>query len=72
MIIAPFTDEDQLSRRIKAINQHAEDVHSIHFAVGTYVVSEGDDIRKAMRLADERMYIDKNEYYKAHPEKKYR
>ena len=44
MIIAPFTDEDQLSRRIKAINQYAEDVHSIHFAVGTYVVSEGDDI----------------------------
>ncbi len=72
MIIAPFTDEDQLSHRIKAINQYAEDVHSIHFAVGTYVVSEGDDIRKAMRLADERMYIDKNEYYKAHPEKKYR
>ena len=72
MIIVPETDEADLEGKIKAINQHAEDVHSIHFAVGTYIVQDGDDIRKAMRKADERMYINKKEYYSAHPERKYR
>ncbi len=32
----------------------------------------GDDIRTAMSKADERMYINKKEYYNAHPERKYR
>ena len=31
-----------------------------------------EDIRTAMRIADERMYHDKKEFYDKHPERKYR
>ena len=72
MIIVPEIEEKELDYRIAAINQHADDVNSIHFAVGAYIVKEGEDIRTAMRLADERMYLDKEAYYAAHPERKYR
>lgn len=44
----------------------------VHFAVGYAFVNGGDDIRDAMRLADERMYSSKNACYAAHPERKYR
>ena len=35
---------------------------------GSCYSSETKDIRKAMHLADERMYDIKQEYYKRHPE----
>ena len=61
----PVTDAE------KASAEQAEK-ENIHVSIGTYVVREGEDIRTAMRVADERMYADKNAYYEAHPELKYR
>ncbi len=46
------TDESKLEAKIKAVNQYAEDVHSIHFAIGTYTVYENDDIRTAKNIND--------------------
>ena len=45
-------------------------LQNIRFSIG--VCYGKKDIRKAMRLADERMYAFKNGYYEAHPELKYR
>ena len=35
-------------------------------------INQGEDIRSAMRVADERMYADKKAYYAKYPERKYR
>jgi hypothetical protein len=35
-------------------------------------INQGEDIRSAMRVADERMYADKKAYYAKNPERKYR
>ena len=71
MILASEMDEDILEARLKRVAEQAEK-ENIHVSIGTYVVREGEDIRTAMRVADERMYADKNAYYEAHPELKYR
>ena len=72
MIIAPNMDEASLEGKLKEINKYADDEDGIHFAVGSYILHEDDDILAAMRIADDRMYLNKKEYYVAHPERKYR
>ena len=62
MILAFDMDEDTLASRIKRLESQT-DKDNISLSVGTYVVREGEDIRNAMRIADERMYNDKK-YYK--------
>ena len=44
----------------------------MHFAVGTSEVTGDEDVRDAMRIADEKMYLDKKAYYEKYPERKYR
>ena len=56
---------------IKRIGEQS-DRENVSISAGAYVMSEGDDIRTAMRIADERMYADKALYYEKHPDKKYR
>lgn len=70
MLIAPGLTEEDIDGRISQVNDSKE--ADIHFAFGYCHVEDGKDIRKAMRTADERMYLDKNEYYSQHPELKYR
>ena len=72
MLIADGLGEKELEARVKQLAEQAATTENVHFAVGTCIVNEGEDIRNAMRLADERMYVDKNEYYERHPERKYR
>ncbi len=70
MLIVSGLEEETLKARFEQINDALE--NDVHFAFGYYYVNEGEDIRAAMRIADERMYSDKNEYYEQHPERKYR
>jgi len=71
MLIEPSTDGAVLAGQVETLISRAEE-KNVHFAVGTYIVREGEDIRTAMRVADERMYGSKKEYYENHPERKYR
>ncbi len=71
MIISPDTDEKALEQKLARLEQISEE-SNVHLSVGTYIVQEGEDIRTAMHIADERMYETKKEYYEAHPERKYR
>ncbi|MBP5491622.1 MAG: GGDEF domain-containing protein [Clostridiales bacterium] len=71
MIIAPATDEAALKERLQAMDEISEE-ENVHLSVGTYIVTEGEDIRTAMHVADERMYESKKEYYDKYPERKYR
>lgn len=64
--------EKEVQKRVKSLYDRAEKEEHLHFAVGTSAVTEGDGVLKAMHLADKRMYADKREYYKKHPDKVYR
>lgn len=68
MMIADGLSEDDIKARLAEISRCPD----IHFAFGYCFVGCGEDIRKALRIADERMYSDKLRYYEEHPEKKYR
>ena len=71
MILAPDMDEENLKQRIQRIEDQS-DKENVSISVGTYVMHEGEDIRTAMRIADERMYADKKAYYDRNLDKKYR
>ena len=71
MILASDMDDEKLDARIKRLEEQS-DKDNVSISVGTYVVYEGEDIRTAMRIADEKMYADKKAYYDNNPEKKYR
>ena len=70
MILALKTPEEELERRIGMLRKDAEDPEKISFALGLYYERSGGDIRDAMRLSDEKMYEDKEAYYKKYPERK--
>lgn len=72
MIIAEEMDEAQVKEKVKYIKEQAAAEQNLFFAIGTHVVRDGEDIRQAMRLADEGMYADKKEYYSTHPDRRYR
>lgn len=72
MLIADGLTESDVIDRLKQLKDKSAVDPDVHFAVGYYSVSNGEDIRTAMRIADERMYADKNDYYAQHPELKYR
>ena len=72
MIIAENADEKEIEARLERLEERSASANDVHFAVGVYFSDGETDIRKAMRVADERMYENKNKYYLEHPELKYR
>ena len=72
VVLATDLDDVTLEMKIKQVTEQADATEDVRFAIGTCMAGAGDDIRKAMRIADERMYDNKKEYYEIHPEQKYR
>ena len=70
MILVNEISEDEVQDRVARVHFLSGKTENIRFSIG--VCYGKKDIRKAMRLADERMYAFKNGYYEAHPELKYR
>jgi diguanylate cyclase (GGDEF)-like protein len=69
MAMVPKITEAELQKRIEQVHKVAKE-NDIHFSIGSCL--GGTDVRRSMHIADERMYADKNAYYEAHPEEKYR
>ena len=70
MVLVPEITEEELHRRVARVHELSEQTPDVRFSIG---ICYGErEIRRAMRLADERMYAEKNAYYNAHPEFKYR
>ncbi len=72
MIIAEGLDKKELNEKIDNLKALASEKENLYFAIGTHVAQNGEDIRTAMRSADEKMYDDKKQFYLSHPELKYR
>ena len=73
VIIAEDIDRDDFEKRIAELSRKAEESDELSFAIGsTYCDRRSEDIKAAIKNADEKMYADKDRYYKLHPERKHR
>ena len=72
MVIVMGMDEEMVEERRKRLKEQAATVHDLYFAIGTHIVRDNEDIRIAMRNADQGMYADKREYYSTHPDRRIR
>jgi diguanylate cyclase (GGDEF)-like protein len=70
MILVSDISEEELEKRVAKIHTMANLSENVRFSIGTCYGEA--DVCKAMHLADERMYVDKNKYYNMHPDLKYR
>lgn len=66
------TDEEEMRRKIAEMKKKAEMFDNVRFAAGYSLVRPGMDLREALAEADARMYQDKEDYYREHPEMKRR
>ena len=70
MIIAMNLPEELINERAEILRKEAENPDNVSFSIGTFFDDKGTDIRTALRIADERMYADKQRYYQKFPERK--
>lgn len=68
--IISFSSEEAFLEKIKILRERASDPNWLHFAIGYYHDANNGNLRLAMRYADEQMYIDKDKFYKEHPDKR--
>ena len=67
MIIAADMPEEEFNAHVEQLRADTADPEGVCFAVGK-CYEKASEIKKAMRMADERMYADKEAFYKEHPE----
>lgn len=72
MIITFGFSEEEVEEKVNKLRHASEISDDVSLALGMYMAKSGSEIRMAMRMADERMYLDKKEYYEKYPERKYR
>ena len=61
--------EEELERMTAQLRALADNTSDVSFALGTAYLTGEYDICRAMQIADENMYKDKEEFYRLHPEK---
>ncbi len=70
MVLIEDATPKVLEYQVERIKKHSEAYRNVSFAVGFCCEQDGKDIRKALKIADQRMYEDKKRYYEEHPERK--
>ncbi len=69
VVLCPEVTEEQMNELITQLKGMAANTNDVSFAVGSVHCSGEYDINAAIQEADERMYQDKKEYYRTHPDK---
>jgi len=73
VIFAENVSKDEFDKRLEELYKAAAESEDLSFAIGSiYCDRRTDDIKAAIKKADEKMYADKDRYYKLHPERKHR
>lgn len=72
MVIAENITPKELSLKITELQFRSSKSDNVRLAIGAVSSVDEPDIISAMRIADQFMYADKDKYYKAHPELRYR
>lgn len=70
VVITSDVTEDELNVKAEMLRKAAEKYDKLVFAIGTVYARDASKIHEALREADEKMYKDKELYYKLHPDKK--
>ena len=68
VILCPGITEEELEKKLFEVRALAENTTDVSFAFGSAYCTDSN-IQDAIQTADERMYQDKAEYYRRHPEK---
>jgi len=63
VVLAFGIEKEEFDRKVEFLRSQSNEYEKVTFAIGTDYEMENPDIAKAMRLADERMYKDKEKYY---------
>ncbi|MBQ9550739.1 MAG: GGDEF domain-containing protein [Lachnospiraceae bacterium] len=71
-VIVKGMTESEMNEKIEEIREGSKKYKGVSFSLGGCVMENSHDVRTALRLADERMYQDKKEYYDSHPDAKRR
>ncbi len=72
LVIVTGKSEAEFNALVDKLKAISESDDSVHFAIGSCFADSSVDIRNAMRNADEKMYENKADFYKKHPDFKYR
>ena len=72
LVIITDKNEVEFESLALELRRRTENSDFVKFAIGTCFGDSSLDIRTAMHIADERMYEDKNQFYKDHPEMQHR
>lgn len=59
-----------LEWQVERVRKQSEAYRNVNFAIGFCCEMDGKDVRKALKIADQRMYEDKKRYYEEYPERK--
>jgi diguanylate cyclase (GGDEF)-like protein len=70
MVLLSFTTEDKIVEKINKTKKLSRHYDNVSFAIGYCYQNDLGDITEALKTADERMYADKEQFYKEHPELK--
>ena len=65
LVLLTETDEEEMLQKIGELRQKSEMFDNVSFSVGYSLPAHNQDIRKALSEADERMYADKENYYRS-------
>ena len=71
VFVSDMSDEE-FAQKIDRLHRLADSPDGVSFAIGCCSDEGRKDIRNAMSIADERMYADKEEYYKRYPERQHK
>lgn len=70
MILLTFTTEEAIIEKCNKAKQLARHYDNLSFSLGYCYQNDSSNITDALKTADERMYEDKEKFYKQHPELK--
>ncbi len=70
MVFVTDTTEEELAEKCELAKKNSEKHKNVSFALGYCFAKDSTNIVDVLKTADERMYMDKELYYKAHPELK--
>ena len=66
-VIMLGVSQDDLNAATKKLREVSEKYERVSFAIGSCVEPDSHNVREALKIADQRMYEDKREYYVRHP-----
>lgn len=69
VVFCPYITKEELSMNVEKLRELSDNTTNVSFAIGTTYCTGTYDINKAMQIADDNMYRDKEEYYRIHADK---